>query len=77
VQASVHRFDPATGAGSVVTDAGLVLPFGAEVLAASRLRHVRTGQRLTIEVAGEGADVVVVAMALGTVGLPPRRPSRP
>ncbi len=73
----MHRFDPATGAGSVITDAGLVLPFDAEAFFASRLRHVRTGQRLTVEVAGEGADMVVVALALGTVGLPPARISRP
>ena len=73
----MHRFDPETGVGSVITDAGLVLPFGADAFASSRLRHVRTGQRLTVEVAGEGEDAAVVALALGTVGLAPRRPSRP
>ena len=73
----MHRFDPATGAGSVITDAGLVLPFDARAFSASRLRHVRTGQRLTVEVNGDGPDAVVVALALGTVGLPPARPSRP
>jgi cold shock CspA family protein len=77
VQATVHRFDPATGAGTVLTDDGIVLPFAPEAFAASRLRHLRTGQRLTIEVAGEGPDAVVVALSLGTVGLPPARPSRP
>ena len=77
MQATVHRFDPVTGAGSVVTDAGLVLPFDEPTFAVSRLRHLRTGQRLTVEVAGEGADAVVVGLALGTVGLPPARPSRP
>ena len=77
MQATVHRFDPATGAGTVVTDQGLVLPFDPEAFAASRLRHLRTGQRLTVDVAGEGPDAAVVALALGTVGLPPARPSRP
>jgi 2-phospho-L-lactate guanylyltransferase len=77
VQATVHRFDPETGAGSVLTDQGIVLPFDAEAFAASRLRHLRTGQRLTVEVSGEGPDAVVVDLALGTVGLPPARPSRP
>ena len=77
MQATVHRFDPATGAGTVLTDEGLVLPFEAQTFAASRLRHLRTGQRLTVEVAGEGPDAVVVGLALGTVGLPPARPSRP
>ena len=77
VQATVHRFDPATGAGTVVTDAGLVLPFDEQAFAASRLRHLRTGQRLTVEVAGEGPQTVVVRLALGTVGRAPARPSRP
>jgi len=77
VQATVHRFDPTTGAGTVLTDDGFVLPFDAEAFAGSRLRHLRTGQRLTVDVAGEGPDAVVVRLALGTVGLPPARPSRP
>jgi cold shock CspA family protein len=77
MQATVHRFDPATGAGTVLTDHGIVLPFEPDAFAASRLRHLRTGQRLTVEVAGEGPEAVVVALALGTVGLPPARPSRP
>jgi cold shock CspA family protein len=77
VQATVHRFDPATGSGSVVTDDGLVIPFDSEAFAGSRLRHVRTGQRLTVQVEGEGPDAVVVALALGTVGRAPARPSRP
>ena len=73
----MHRFDPATCAGSVITDAGIVLPFDAHAFDNGRLRHLRTGQRLTVRVEGEGADAVVVALALGTVGLPPARPSRP
>jgi cold shock CspA family protein len=77
MQATVHRFDAGTGQGSVVTDEGLLLPFDATAFDASRLRHLRTGQRLTVEVAGAGPDAVVVALALGTVGRSPARPSRP
>jgi len=77
VQATVHRFDATTGEGSVVTDAGVVVPFDARAFGASRLRHVRTGQRLTVTVDGEGAQARVVSLALGTVGQPPRRGSRP
>jgi 2-phospho-L-lactate/phosphoenolpyruvate guanylyltransferase len=77
VQATVHRFDAATRSGSVVTDQGLLVPFDADVFGDSRLRHVRTGQRLTVTIEGEGREVRVVAMSLGTVGLPPARPSRP
>jgi 2-phospho-L-lactate guanylyltransferase len=77
VQATVHRFDPTTRSGSVVTDDGLLVPFDADAFGKSRLRHVRTGQRLTVVVEGAGPDARVVAMSLGTVGVPPARPSRP
>ena len=77
MQATVHRFDPATRSGTVVTDSGVLLPFDAEAFGGSRLRHVRTGQRLTVVVEGTGAGARVVTMSLGTVGLPPARPSRP
>ncbi len=73
----MHRFDATTGEGSVLTDAGVVLPFDARAFGASRLRHVRTGQRLTVTVEGEGARTRVVSLALGTVGQAPRRGSRP
>jgi 2-phospho-L-lactate guanylyltransferase len=77
VQATVHRFDPFTRSGAVLTDAGVLLPFEADAFATSGLRHVRTGQRLTVVVEGDGADEHVVAMSLGTVGRAPARPSRP
>jgi 2-phospho-L-lactate/phosphoenolpyruvate guanylyltransferase len=77
VQATVHRFDPVTRSGSVVTDDGLLVPFGADAFGDSHLRHVRTGQRLTVVVEGAGPGAHVVAMSLGTVGVPPARPSRP
>lgn len=53
MQGSVHAFDPATDAGSVLLDTGRVLPFGPEVFAASSLRHLRVGQRLSLEVDGD------------------------
>jgi 2-phospho-L-lactate guanylyltransferase len=77
VQATLHRFDAATRSGTVVTDDGLLVPFDAEAFSGSRLRHIRTGQRLTVVVEGSGAEARIVAMSLGTVGLPPARPSRP
>jgi len=48
VQATVHRFDPLTGSGAVITDTGTVIPFGPDVLAGTPLRHLRVGQRLTV-----------------------------
>lgn len=53
MQASVHTFDFDTARGSIITDNGRVLPFDERVFAASRLRHLRVGQRVSIE-AGAG-----------------------
>jgi cold shock CspA family protein len=48
VQATVLRFDPATGAGSVVLDDGVELDFGPEAFASSRLLLLRPGQRVRV-----------------------------
>lgn len=77
VQATVHRFDPVSGAGSVLTDNGTVLPFTAEAFAGSGLRLVRVGQRLTVVVEGQGAEALVTGLKLETVGRVPTRPARP
>ena len=50
MQASVHTFDLASRSGSVLLDTGRMLPFAAEVFEASGLRHVRVGQRVSVEV---------------------------
>jgi hypothetical protein len=77
VQATVARFDAQSVSGEVVTDDGLVLPFGEEAFGTSGLRHVRPGQRLTVTTEGSGAATVVVAMRLETVGIVPTRRSLP
>jgi hypothetical protein len=64
VQATVHRFDPDAGRGELVTDAGLLLPLEPAVFAASGLRLLRPGQRLTVELDGEGR---VGAVRLGSI----------
>ena len=74
MQATVHRFDATTGSGSVVTDAGVLLPFDEAAFATSRLRHLRGGQRLTLDLDGTGA---VVGLRLETVGRRPGTTSRP
>jgi 2-phospho-L-lactate guanylyltransferase len=53
VQATVHTFDPDTGAGSVLTDDGTRLPFEPAAFEGSGLRLLRPGQRLTVEVRDE------------------------
>jgi hypothetical protein len=77
VQATVARFDPASASGDVVTDGGLLVPFGPEAFATSGLRHVRAGQRLTVAVDGSGTSAVVVSMRLESVGVVPSRRSTP
>lgn len=53
MQASVHTFDLDQRTGQVLLDTGRVLPFDAEVFDASALRHLRVGQRVSIEVSGD------------------------
>ncbi|HEY7720779.1 MAG TPA: 2-phospho-L-lactate guanylyltransferase [Pedococcus sp.] len=57
VQASVHTFDESTGAGSALLDDGQQVAFPADVFARSALRHLRTGQRISIDLAADGRTV--------------------
>lgn len=50
MQASVHTFDLDSASGTVLLDSGRMVPFDAEVFAASGLRHVRPGQRVSVEI---------------------------
>jgi cold shock CspA family protein len=64
MQGSVHRFDAESGAGSVLLDDGIEVPFDGAAFADSGLRLLRVGQRLTIELGGDGAQVRVVGLHL-------------
>lgn len=64
MQGSVHRFDPATGDGSLLLDDGTEVPFDDEAFARSGLRLLRLGQRLTVELSGEGAELRAVGLRL-------------
>lgn len=57
MQASVHTFDDGTGAGSALLDDGREVHFSAEVFAASALRHVRPGQRVSIDLDADDRTV--------------------
>jgi 2-phospho-L-lactate guanylyltransferase len=57
MQASVHTFDETTGAGTALLDDGREVAFPAEVFARSALRHLRAGQRVSIELT-EGTTTV-------------------
>lgn len=56
MQATVHSFDEETGSGVVLTDNGRLLTVDAATFTASRLRHLRLGQRVSIEVGGSGVS---------------------
>lgn len=56
MQATVHRFDPEQGSGVVLLDTGRALPFDPEVFAGSELRHLRLGQRVSVEVTPADAE---------------------
>lgn len=56
MQASVHTFDLDTATGSVLLDTGRLLPFDDEVFLASGLRHLRVGQRVSVEVSEEDPE---------------------
>lgn len=67
VQATVLTFDPATGSGTVVADAGTIVAFGSEAFAAGGLRLLRPGQRVRLTRSAAG---VVEAVTVSTLTLP-------
>lgn len=54
MQASIHTFAE-DGSGSALLDDGRLVSWPAAVFAGSSLRHLRPGQRVSVEV--EGSDV--------------------
>ena len=71
MQATVRSYDETARSGSVFTDDGTVLPFGADSLAGSGLRLLRPGQRVRLRL---GEDGSVAALTLATFPLPLPRP---
>ncbi len=57
MQASVHSFDEATGAGTALLDDGRQVRFAGAVFQASALRKVRSGQRVSLELDDDGRTV--------------------
>lgn len=54
MQASIHTFAE-DGSGSALLDDGQVISWPSEVFAHSALRHVRPGQRVSVELDGTTA----------------------
>ncbi len=71
MQASVHTFDPSTDEGSVLLDSGRAIGFDAGVFAASTLRHLRVGQRLSVELSGDPEADGTCVTRLWIVGIGP------
>lgn len=57
MQASVHTFDEQSGSGTALLDDGREVRFSSEVFARSSLRHLRAGQRVSIELGEGSADI--------------------
>jgi 2-phospho-L-lactate/phosphoenolpyruvate guanylyltransferase len=66
MQGTAYTYDPRTRAGRVLLDDGTPLPFDTAAFDAGGLRMLRPGQRVRIEVEGEGADRRVVFITLQT-----------
>jgi 2-phospho-L-lactate/phosphoenolpyruvate guanylyltransferase len=67
MQASIVDFDPDSRSGSVVLDDGTQLPYDAAAFDAGSMRLARVGQRVRVEVDGEGADQRVTFLTLATL----------
>ena len=67
MQATAFTFDPDTRAGSVLLDDGTPLEFDAAAFAAGGLRLLRPGQRVRIEVTGEGPRRRITLITLQTL----------
>ena len=68
MQATVRSYDGGTRSGSVFTDDGTVLSFGADSLAGSGLRWLRPGQRVRLRCDGDPPRIT--ALTLATFPLP-------
>lgn len=67
MQATVSSYHAETSTGAVLLDDGVELPFGAEALAGSGLRLLRPGQRVRLEMSGEGGDRRIRRMQILTL----------
>ena len=55
MQATVASYDVESRSGTVVTDAGVTLDFGAAALA-EHIRHMRPGQRVFVDGTGDRVE---------------------
>jgi hypothetical protein len=67
MQATVRGYDATTRSGSVLLDDGAELPYERDALSGSGVRLLRSGQRVRIEVAGEGTERRVTYLTIATM----------
>ncbi|MEV6314561.1 hypothetical protein [Streptomyces sp. NPDC051776] len=67
MQATAFTYDSETRSGSVLLDDGTPLPFDAAAFDAGCLRLLRPGQRVRIEVEGDGDDRRIALVTLQTL----------
>ncbi|MBM4793278.1 hypothetical protein HXP44_14740 [Streptomyces sioyaensis] len=67
MQATAYTYDSETRSGSVLLDDGTPLPFDAAAFDAGGLLLLRPGQRVRIDVTGDGADRRIVLITLQTL----------
>ncbi|MGW1894279.1 hypothetical protein ACWCP6_29175 [Streptomyces sp. NPDC002004] len=67
MQATSYTYDPETRSGSVLLDDGTPMPFDAAAFDAGGLRLLRPGQRVRLEVAGEGDERRITLVTLQTL----------
>ncbi|MBZ4020157.1 MULTISPECIES: hypothetical protein [Streptomyces] len=66
MQATAYTYDADSRTGSVLLDDGTPLPFDTAAFDAGGLRLLRPGQRVRIDVTGEGGDRRITLITLQT-----------
>ena len=67
MQATVSAFDASTREGRVLLDDGVELAFGSSALEGSRLLLLRPGQRVRLDLVGDGPERSVAAVQILTL----------
>ncbi|MGW9075970.1 hypothetical protein [Streptomyces kronopolitis] len=67
MQATAYTYDSETRSGSVLLDDGTPLPFDAAAFDAGGLLLLRPGQRVRIDVTGDGGERRIALITLQTL----------